>query len=457
MFRMTLKQELDSLDHVKDPHRRGRLFETFLAHVLEEDGFEVSFNPKSAIPRQTDLSAKRDQLYFLVEAKWLRKTVHIGQVSAVRERLRLTPPDVFACVFSMSGYGSGAIEEVHRERNREIILFNAEEVRGLAAGDLSFTELLTWKRDAFRTHASAVFAAWVPEDHSVTHLRSSADVIWFRGDVKNWMLCSTDDYDVVFANEGLDFAGRYDSSVTSLDLGLDLEATDDLERVLQMVKKHIGLRDEGAFAIHQRSAGWFGFGAENFIAAVQNQADRYKELNWDSYHHSEELAYIDRLEDGGLMCLSSRHDTRERKYLHSSRIEIFLPGIPLDTSGIRRFCAFAGYPGARLEIVRESPIKKLRFRPRVQVEPVATIVSNSQGEDFASGIVVKNPFLGSAPPSEDSTIEEPFWLLSKNEYLFCALRSWHKPDVYMGRYDLVLAEGCWIEHVPVFYILCDWA
>jgi hypothetical protein len=47
----------------------------------------------------------------------------IGYVSAVRERLRLTPPDVFACVFSMSGYGVGALEEIRRERNREIINF----------------------------------------------------------------------------------------------------------------------------------------------------------------------------------------------------------------------------------------------------------------------------------------------------------------------------------------------
>jgi hypothetical protein len=453
---MTLKQELHSLEKVKSPHRRGRLFESFLARLLEEDGFKVNSNPKAATPRQTDLSASRDQLYFLIEAKWMRKSVHVGYVSAVRERLRLTPPDVFACVFSTSGYGVGALEEIRRERNREIILFDGEEIRGLAAGDLSFTDLLVRKREAFRTHADTCFTPWVAGDRGATHLRSSADMIQFRGQLKKWMLSGTGDNDILFTNEGLDFAGRYDSSVVSLALTLDLETADDLERALQVVKKHVGLHDEGAFAIHQRSAGWFGFGAEHFISAVRSQAERYDGLNWESYHHSEELAYVDRLEEGGLMCLTSRQDTREGKYLHSSRIEIFLPGVPLEASGIRRFCAFAGDARAQLAIVGENPVKTLRFRRGIQVEPVATIISNSQGKSFASGLVVKNPFADGVL-SEDSSVEEPFWLLPKNEFVFCALRSWHNPDVLMDRYDLVLAEGCWIEHFPVFYILCDWA
>jgi len=144
----------------------------------------------------------------------------LGYVSAVRERLRLTPPDVFACVFSMSGYGVGALEEIRRERNREIILFDGKEIRGLAAGDLSFTELLVRKREAFRTHADTYFTPWVAEDRGTKHLRSSEDVIQFRGQLKKWMVSGTGDNDILFANEGLDFAGRYDSSAVSLDLRL---------------------------------------------------------------------------------------------------------------------------------------------------------------------------------------------------------------------------------------------
>jgi hypothetical protein len=47
---MTLKEELANLERIEDPHRRGGLFETFLARLLEEDGFKVNSNPKVATP-----------------------------------------------------------------------------------------------------------------------------------------------------------------------------------------------------------------------------------------------------------------------------------------------------------------------------------------------------------------------------------------------------------------------
>src|ERR1700676_512500 len=101
---MTLQQKLSELDETLDRHKRGSLFEELVARVLEEQGFNVTLNTKAATPRQTDLYAHREELSFIVEAKWQKKTIHIGNIEPVVERLRKTPPDVFACVFSMSGY-----------------------------------------------------------------------------------------------------------------------------------------------------------------------------------------------------------------------------------------------------------------------------------------------------------------------------------------------------------------
>jgi Holliday junction resolvase len=80
----SLLQQLTELDSSPNPHRRGRLFESFVAQILEEEGYSVSINPKAAPPRQTDLFAIREEQSFLIEAKWLRKPTHVGQLSSVR-------------------------------------------------------------------------------------------------------------------------------------------------------------------------------------------------------------------------------------------------------------------------------------------------------------------------------------------------------------------------------------
>jgi hypothetical protein len=271
------------------------------------------------------------------------------------------------------------------------------------------------------------------------------------------MLSQTGNTDVLFSNEGLDITGRYGGAVFSLDLRLSIESTDDFQRILDQARKHLGLMYDGSFAIHQRNAGWFGFGAENFLRAIESQPSRYSELGWKNYHHSEELAYVDRIGTGGLICFSSRQDTRGGG-LHSSRAEMFMQGIPVEMSGIRKFCDFVRQSEASFEIVPKNPVKTLKLQSRIPVEPVATIISTSRDQEFTSGLVVKNPFLNqSLPTNKDSARDDLFWLLSKYELLFCALRKWHHPDEVINCYEIHSAEGCWIEHVPAFYILCDWS
>jgi len=357
----------------------------------------------------------------------------------------------------MSGYSDEAVREFCKDRSQEIILFNGREVRGVATGEISFDELLGEKRDALRTYAHAWFWDGAADSVRSSHMRSGPDVIQLRNERKNWLLCTTGDNDLLFCNEGLDFRARHRGAVFSLYLRLDLRTVADLQRILRAAERQLGLKNEGSFSIHQRDVGWFGFGVENFITAVENQRSRYTELNWDSYHHSEELGYIDRIETGGLFCLSSRQATSAKNHLHTSEIEILIPGIPVEMDRVRRFCHLTGNPEAMLETVGEYPIKFRGFAPKVEVKPVATIVSHSQGEEWASGLVVKNPFLRRTPPfAEAGSVKEPFWLLSRHELLFCSLRSWHNPSVQMDHYELSFVEGGWVGNYPAFWLVCDW-
>jgi hypothetical protein len=453
---MGVQEELDELDRDRNPHRRGRRFETFLAHLLEQEGFRVTRNPGTALPRQTDLFAQNEQVSFLVEAKWTKKRMGVEGISEVRDRLGRVTRDVFACVFSVAGFAEAALEDVHQRRSLEIYLFNGIEIRGIADGRISFHELLAEKRNWLRSHGVVFLCEAVPET-TRSQLRSEADVFQIGTENSKWMKNFTGHNDIVFSNELLDCTGYSSDSVFSLQLRLDLDSIRDLQRTLRVIKNQISLSGQGSFSIHQGGVGWFGFGFESFLVAVKNQKDRYNELGWESYHHSEELAYLDRLESGGLMCLTSRQGTGPGNYLHSSRVEIYSPGIPIDMSNVRRLCAITKNEGTRLESVGRDPVETIHFRQGIEIEPVATIVTNWSGERIASGLVVRNPFLNHAiPTDEDASINHSTQLVSKSEFLFCALRNWHGSDVRMRRYELRSIDSCWIAHFCAFHLMCDW-
>jgi Restriction endonuclease len=440
----------------RTPHRRGLLFEAFLAQMLEEESFAVSSNPKIAKPRQTDLYAERDDLSFLIEAKWWSTPIHTGHISAVRERLRSCPRNLFACVFSMSGYTDNGVQEALRERSLEIVLFDEAEIRGVAAGDFSTAELLIEKRKRLRDTARMWFEKREADERLHVRRQQSPPLLELANGTKQWILSTKKDYEVIFAKELLDL-GAYNDAATSLRIPLDLNSCDDLGRFLRKLKKQIGLANDESFAIHQGSAGWYGFGAENFITAVESWKKRYHELRWDSYHHSEELAFFDRLQSGGMVCLTSRQRVGKDVYLHSTFLEVMTSGVPVDMSGLRRLCTSTQNLDARLETLLDKRVDKYRFHPRIPVDAVGRIVTSEQGMDYVSGLIVKNPFFDRTLPIQKfPSPNSPLQFLTNNEFLVCAMPQWHGANTPTPQYDLIAVEACWVENIPVLYVRCDW-
>jgi hypothetical protein len=119
---MALFEELEKLVCLENRSERGKRFETFLSAMLKEEGFHVTHNPACSPNLQVDLFARRGQINFLVEAKWLGRPLSTAHILTVMERVRRTPQDVFACVFSMSDYQAGAIREACSDRELEIVL-----------------------------------------------------------------------------------------------------------------------------------------------------------------------------------------------------------------------------------------------------------------------------------------------------------------------------------------------
>jgi len=456
---MSLQAEWDELASIKDPGKRARRFELFLVRLLEKESFKVTHNPGAAKPRQTDLAARGDRDFFLVEAKWTKRKVGIGEIAQVRDRLSRVSVETFACVFSVSGVSEPAIREVRRDKTREIYLFNEVEMRGIVEGRVAFHELLDKKREYLRMHGAVFLLDSLPSLPSLQpyyQLRSEPDVFEIRNVPQRWLRNRTGQNDIIFSSEFLDFSGRFRNSVFSLELRLEIDSVHDLGRTLNLLQGWFGLSGQGPFSIHQSGEGWFGFGLEAFISAVKSQEARYDELKWNSYHHSEELAYLDRLEGGGLVCLTSRQGTR-RNYLHSTHVEFYFPGMPVNTANIRRLCKTAGDEEAHLELVKDNPVHTCRVPLTIELEPVGAIVSNLHGEKSVSGLVVKNPLSGRAIAlGEEHDFEKRVHLIRESQFWICALRDWHNPGVLMKTYRLASLEACWIEHFCAFHLLCDW-
>lgn len=454
----SLQEEFSALSRLRNSQKRGKRFELFLARLLERETLKVDRDPSTAKPRQTDLVAHDEHGFFLVEAKWTEKRTGIPDIVQIRDRLTRVPRDVFACVFSVSGFSDPAIKDICQRKDGEIHLFNRAELVGIIDGKIRFRELLRKKKEWLRTHGSLLLLDSVPSSDSPFQIRTKPDVLEVEGLRLHWLRNHTGHNNVIFSNEMLDFSHRQLHSTFSLHLATRTENLDDLRRLLNVLQNLLGFSGQGPFSISQGGEGWFGYGIDSFLSTAQEQDQRYKELNWQSYHHSEQMAYLDKPESGGLICVTSQQSTGTGKgYLHSTFLEMLLPGIPVDGSQIRELCKIAGDENAYLESVRKDRVFEFNFHPPIEVRPVGKIISNSNGRAFASGLVIENPFLHSENYAvNDDELQRFLSLIRKNPFLICVLRDWHNTKDLMDTYHLFSVEACWIEGFCAFHLVCTW-
>lgn len=454
-----LRRRFEQLLDTTDPADRGRRFEKLLRHRLALEGFHVEVNPDIAAPRQTDLFARLAGADYVIEAKWQTDKIGIADIDNIRIRLQRMPADVVACIFSMSDYSEHAINQVVQDRTREILLFNAAEIYAIFRQRAQIAELLSKKRDALRINARVLFT---DAPSAVT----AADPLWptskyqlfMDGQQVPWLHCRTRDNDVAFlpTNMKINASGH----CVRLTLRLEIAKPEELAGVFSTIARHVGLSDEGTFAIHQSGYAWYGFGIAQFLNAIQAWEGRYAALELTDYHHSEELAYFDSC-NGRLLALTARQRVGDSIFLHSAELELHLPGIPINGTGLQRLCAATQNPDAYLEPVGDFEPDSVRCQQRqTSVTAVAQIIGRSSLDDeqVVVGIVIKNPFFGSnalAPPQGKQKYS-PLLYLIDTEFLVCDLAHWHEPGETVRNYFFRELRGVWTGHMPVFDIMCEW-
>jgi len=462
-----LRERLGYLTRIESPERRGREFEELLSKLFEGDGFDVHRNAAGASPRQTDLMVSRGEYTLLVEAKCHRRKLDISHIDDITSRLRRTPSDVVGAIFSLSGFTRSAIRLAEGDRSREVLLFGPQDLAAIVEGRANFLHLIGKKREELRLHATAWF--YTPHGTSpVSRPSEGTDSINMEGTRLKYVACASGNSDVVFAREIPDTAwGGYGGLGVALPLDLqEIETPADLRAILSVLGKRFTISGNGAFAIHQLKASWFGIGPRALLDGLNVWKERYEAVGLDTPHHSEHFAYFDRLNDGWIVLTGrQRIDWDRPSRLDSCEIVIRLPGAPVDGTPFVRFCREVNNPDARFFPVGGQRLHDaydahmVRLPEPIRLEVLGTITQrHKRTGDAVCGVVARNPLFGATvlPPELTANDSSPFRLLDSTELLVCDLADWLDIGTVVDGYELIRLEGLWADDQAIIKPVATW-
>lgn len=447
-----------------DHQARGRQFEELLARLLTESQFRVTRNPGVASPRQTDLLASKNGVEYVIEAKWQRPPVALGDLDSHRARLGRASGNIVGVIVSMSGFTQTVLDEMAANRSRIILLFNADEMHAIVRGTVTFDLLLRDKRDAFVREGRVFFwSGSSPWSHlptpNLTALPSpNLELRGPTGKVLPWVSGQGEFLRIVFTQYFRD-VNWIPAMGTGVGFELGLVGVDDPQAVAHIINTlhDMGwISPQGTYSIQQSETSWHGVGANGFVTALRAFERRYRD-QCGHIHHSEEATYCD-LCPHGMFTLSVDMSANGALY---RRIELsaLLFGVPLDLEPFRRLAiTFRQADSAYFRPLNHGP-RTVWFKSEIKVNRVA-LLCDPRG--WVGGIVIRNPFYKqrlfaeAAIGSDVSDLNDEISALERQELVVCGLSSWHEVDDAVDYYYLRHVEVVRTYDAAVWSIFCDW-
>jgi len=457
--RNDLSEEFKRLWDSKDPNRRGHLFEDLFCRLLFKSRFTVQRDPATAKPRQTDVLAEYGRDTFLFEIKWLGRKLDIDAVAQMKDRLGRTSKNTIGCICSASGFTENLIKDIEACRpQHEILLFNPYEIYGLFNERLDILDLIEQKRRALRHDGVAWFYGqngWdsksryveMPPSHESFGLADSSIPI---------RLESQHISDILFIRTPPIF-NEY-LWAFSLRMRLRSSSVEDLRELFFTAENHLGLQGTGAFGIRQQASGWYGLGSDNFLKEIARYPQRYKRYK-DDIHHSEELAFFDELNGGGIFLLTARQSLTIKGQIHSGELIIRLPGMPVNTEPYNQLMRSVAEYDALFTPEKPLHARHIRLSPKIRIEvsDVTTMIGSTElREGCVSGVVVKNPFFRNPTKTSEILKGEELLAFAEPEYLICRLDHWLDAGDEVDYYILTGLECVSLGEAVLLHPRCTW-
>jgi hypothetical protein len=453
-----------------DAHARGRQFEIFVRQLLQGEGVEVMPDVGTARPRQTDLFASLGSDHYLIEAKWRKRTADVGDIDSILSRLHRTEPAVAGLFISVSGFTGPAIAAVEEKRARPVILIVGDELENCLRDDASLWDLVKEKRHHLRLQGRMPFplveggrpSVDVTEDRSETGLLSGpVKLVGLDGLEMSTMRFSGQFGRFVFTEnlKDVDWVPTGGFGVR-LDLTLDVSEESAVDKVFRALTKVGWASASGRWSIQQANDVWHGYGSGGFLDALADWAGRYEDVQ--TIHHTEEATYFDAI-DGGLFTLAIDISSTAPRVVWHCDLSLQLEGVPLDTSAIQRFCSLTGAESvAGFRSMNGPAVKQvfLRKEPKAHnLVPQAFLVETDRsGEDWATGVWLRNPYLGADLPRmvlDEGSYDEPF-ALREAGLLMCTLRPGHPIQDAQDYYSLRGLRWTWTSDALLVEVVAEW-
>jgi len=151
----TLIMEFEEMAKMR-PQQRGRLFQKLLARVIEGEGWSQDEGIRTS-HEEMDIIVFSGREYYLTECKWEKDPIEARVVRELFGKLG-NRIDVRGILISMSGFSSGAIDQVKDYVNRRVILvFGPEDIHNILYRRSSFDDLLNQKYKELVIHKRVMF------------------------------------------------------------------------------------------------------------------------------------------------------------------------------------------------------------------------------------------------------------------------------------------------------------
>jgi len=216
---------------------------------------------------------------------------------------------------------------------------------------------------------------------------------------------------------------------------------EEVTEILAALQTHFDVNlSRGKFTISQRNGAWFGVGAGNFLAAL-DQEDRYETIPQDfelDTHHSEGTIFISDLNHKreGQVIVRARDGIRS-DVTEEFSVNFLTSGIPIDN---RQLTAFLDETSFRLYNGQSIPMQSETLHPtgdEIPLTPIDRLESRHE-QGWVGGLVCENPFYDD-PSLLENQITTDNWKyfepVTKYEQIYCRLSD-HHPMTESREYHL---------------------
>jgi hypothetical protein len=445
-----------------DSNKRWQLFERLIATLFTRGHFRTERASHAAGRRQLDLVAsRRGGVVYMVEAKWKKRPLAVGDIDGVFARLDSAPPQTVGVLISPSGFQSGVVTEIVKRKQRPVLLIGPEELVAVLEEPRSLARTLQRKLDHFMVTGDVLVGS------NDTDFNAASSSTWGlrqpylideNGTPLRWIRSDSGFGEFVFAQElaDIDWAPAGGHGV-SLDLQPGVQSEADLIQLVDELVQGGWLSVGATWAIEQFNATWHGLGWSTFVEAVGSAERRYQEI--DHVHHTEQFCLTDSL-DGQLVVLTGDLSAgRERSCFHSN-LCFHLQGVPLDPEPFSHLAEAIGDEGpVHWRPMAKRSVESAGFRREHRLlEPIAYVVEDHPADErdpvWVRGVVVANPFGGERPEGADQW-EWPAGL-TDTALVVCSLGQWHPWLDFPEAYELRNVEWAHTTDFAVVRGVADW-